>query len=401
MVDRVAAHRPRRGRGPRSAQLEHARGEQAVDRPAQALLLGAELAELATAVDAAQELRVGRVDREILEAVEGALAVGEVAARVAREVAVDALEREALAHAVQDQARGAAAEPERVRALDPRAALEAERAARPREDLEELLVGLRAQRIGHLLFGERAHRHEDLAVAHAALLRLAGATASSTSRETRPAAQQVVPERLAHQVRAHRDRIAVAQLDPLALLLVREVERARRAQPVQVVEQRGERDALEIARRAAALARRRLARLAGTSALGARDAARDHLEQPLERDRLREQVERLELVRRAARRSAVGVAGQHHDGQVAHLAVALAQLAEHLESVAARQLQVEQHQVGQMLADDRERLGAVVAGADRVAFVGERFRDDLTQVPVVVDVEDAGGHPGDSSCRSE
>jgi hypothetical protein len=215
-------------------QLEHARGEQAVDRAAQPLFLGAELAELAAAVDPAQELRVGSVDREVLEAVEVALALREVAARLTREITVDPLQREALAHAVQDQARRAAPEPERVGPFDPRAALEAERARGPREDLEELLVGLRAQRVGHLLFGERAHRDEDLAVAHAVLLRLLARLVDHLFRE-RAASAQVVRERLAHQVGAHRDRIAVAQLDPLALLLVREVQRAARAQSVKVV----------------------------------------------------------------------------------------------------------------------------------------------------------------------
>jgi hypothetical protein len=279
------------------------------------LLLAAQLAELAAAVDAAHELRVGGLEREILEAIEGALAVHEIAARVTREVAIDALDRHAVAYTLEDQTCGAASHTQRVRALDPSAALEAERAAQPREDLEELLVGLRAQRIGHLLFGERLHRHEDLAVALAALLRLLARLREHLAREG-AAAQQMVAERLAHQVRTHRDRIAVAQLDPLALLLVREVKRARRAQPVQVVQQRGEGDALETARCVRAVARRRFARPRGCLRLGTRDAARNDLEQPLERDRLREQVDRLELVRAlravrpTARRSAPRRAGR-------------------------------------------------------------------------------------------
>src|SRR5262249_60047928 len=103
---------------------ENAGGNQPVDRAAPALFLAAELAELATAVDGAQERGVAGLDRQILEPVEGALTVREVAACLAREIAVDALDREPRVDAVQDQARGTASEPECVRALDPRAALE-------------------------------------------------------------------------------------------------------------------------------------------------------------------------------------------------------------------------------------------------------------------------------------
>ena len=52
--------------------------------------------------------------------------------------------------------------------------------------------------------------------------------------------REVVAQALAHEVGAHRHREAVAQLDPLALSPGRQMQHARRPQPVEVVKQRRE-----------------------------------------------------------------------------------------------------------------------------------------------------------------
>ena len=336
-----------------------------------------------------------RLDRQILETVEGRLSLPDVAPLLTIEIAIDPVHRKARPDALEDQARGASAEAHRVRALQPTAAFEAEGAARPREDLEELLVGLLPQHLGHLLFGEHLHRDQDLTVAHR-LLRGFAARGFDDAGVGLAGSLEIATEGLSHQVRANRYRISVAELHPLALLLVGEVERARRAQTVKVVEQRGKRNAVEGSRRATPPRRRFVASLFRLDRpLRRADPIAHHVEQLVEGHGLREEIESLQRVRALGIGGRGRRAGQHHHRQLAQMILALgvSDRVQHLEAITAREHQVEEHQVRRVLPKDVESLVAVVTGSDHVALADESLGDDLTEVPIVVHVQDAGSHP--------
>src|SRR4051812_43174860 len=84
----------------------------------------------------------------------------------------------------------------------------------------------------------------------------------------------------------------------------------------------------------------------------------------------------------------LGAGGQHQDR---HVAVA-AQAAADLDSVEARQPEVEHDQVGHEPGGDVEGLDPVGRGADFVALVAERAAEDVGDVDVVLDDEDAASH---------
>ena len=81
----------------------------------------------------------------------------------------------------------------------------------------------------------------------------------------------------------------------------------------------------------------------------------------------------------------LGPRGQHQDR---HVAVG-AQPAADLDPVEAREAEVEDDQVGDEAGGDVERLDAVGRGADLVALVAQRAAQDVGDLGVVLDDEDA------------
>ena len=310
--------------------------------------------------------------------------------RVRREVGVDAVDRQARAHALQDQVRRAALDGEIVRPLEVAADLEAELARRPAEDLEELLLRLGAQRGRDLVLREQIHGDQDLPLELPALHALA--RFGELRRRDPPGAHQMVAEALVHEIRANRDRVTVVQAQPLALALVAQVQHAGGAQPVEVVEQRRERELIEAAGeirlgacgRGCGGTRRRLRRPT--------ELARHHREQRLERDGLAQQPgcpQRLGATRVLGRRRA---ARNQHDRQIAGRRRQGAQRLQHGEAIALGKHQVEQHEIRGGAADRLERELAVVGRRHPVAFAPQGLGQDLAEIPIVIDAEDASAH---------
>ena len=81
----------------------------------------------------------------------------------------------------------------------------------------------------------------------------------------------------------------------------------------------------------------------------------------------------------------LGAGGQHQDR---HVAVG-AQPAADLDAVEARQAEVEDDQVGDEAGGDVERLDPVGRGADLVALVAQRAAQDVGDLGVVLDEQDA------------
>jgi hypothetical protein len=176
-----------------------------------------------------------------------------------------------------------------------------------------------------------------------------------------------VAERLAHQVRTHRDGVAVAQLDPLALLLRHELEHAGGPHAVEVMEQHRERDALEVplevdggAARGIHGHRRRGLRLA--------DVSLHDLDEIRERHRLGEQIEGPERVRALRVGGRGRAAADQHHREVAGGLLECPELRQDFEAVETRQEQVEQNQVGWILHQTDQRPFAVVGALDGVTF---------------------------------
>ena len=91
----------------------------------------------------------------------------------------------------------------------------------------------------------------------------------------------------------------------------------------------------------------------------------------------------------------LGAGGQHQDR---HVAVG-AQAAADLDPVEARQAEVEDDQVGDEAGGDVERVDAVGGGADLVALVAQRAAQDVGDLGVVLDEEDAAGCGFEVGCE--
>ena len=83
-----------------------------------------------------------------------------------------------------------------------------------------------------------------------------------------------------------------------------------------------------------------------------------------------------------------GAGGEHEDGDVARLGVALEQAA-NLEPVDSRQHQVENQQAGQILAGHLEGLVAGVRHVHPVGLLLEMVNDQLEDVRFVIDHQDS------------
>ena len=104
----------------------------------------------------------------------------------------------------------------------------------------------------------------------------------------------------------------------------------------------------------------------------------------------------LDVVLRAGAESAehlvVDRVGRDHDDRDIPMDVARADVVAHLETVPAGQHDVEEHEIGPELVVDAQRRLAVGGRSDLVAPVPEGFRQDIDDIGIVVDDENADIH---------
>ena len=173
------------------------------------------------------------------------------------------------------------------------------------------------------------------------------------------------------------------------------MEHAGGAQPVQVVEQRGEGEAVETSGQRAPRASRGLARLRllrGHLDLGLAQLPADHAHQVRQGHGLGEQRHGVQALRSLL---VLGGRGEVREQDHRHVAGGLRQLADRLENgeaVAPGEHEVEQDQVRGTVAHARESALAVVLGGDLVALGLQGAGHHLAELPVVVDAEEAGPH---------
>ena len=220
----------------RAAKIQDLCREQSVEQPAQRRIGRAEVVHLPPRSDQVEKLGLLRLEFDLLEAIEGIIALHHIAVAVLLQEGVDQRDGNPAPRPFHDQVGGTARQGQLVATRDARADLELEAAVEPLEDLEELLLGLFRQRAADHLFAQQIHHHQDLTVPTVATLDAIQCLFEVAARE-QTAADQIVAKALAHQIGLHRNRIAVAQLHCLALLAGGQQERSRGAQTVESVKQ--------------------------------------------------------------------------------------------------------------------------------------------------------------------
>ncbi len=126
--------------------------------------------------------------------------------------------------------------------------------------------------------------------------------------------------------------------------------------------------------------------------------ARDDGQEIDQRHRLGEKLHHAQRSRAVSILRGRGATRDEHDWGVTNRSLHRAKGFENRESVSSRQDQVEQHDVGGVLGQLRERLLAIENRPNRIAFSPQGLGEDLAEISIVIDTQNGAGdipHSGD------